>query len=154
MKTAFVIFDGLTTLDFVGVYDPVTRLKTMDFIPGMEWEICAFTKEVRDDKGLGLQPTRVGQSLGGFDLLQGFDELGLGQPAQGLQCIVGGHPGLVLVRGEVLGEREPLNQQAFKVCHRHREGVGEGDGFDRLGGHRLPRAAGLGVVWSAFCGGF
>ncbi|MCH7479679.1 MAG: DJ-1/PfpI family protein [SAR324 cluster bacterium] len=69
MKTAFVIFDGLTTLDFVGVYDPVTRLKTMDFIPGMEWEICAFTKEVRDDKGLRLQPTRVGQPLGGFDLL-------------------------------------------------------------------------------------
>jgi hypothetical protein len=25
MKTAFVVFDRMTTLDFIGVYDPVTR---------------------------------------------------------------------------------------------------------------------------------
>ena len=31
MKTAFVIFNGMTALDFVGIYDPLTRLKTMGF---------------------------------------------------------------------------------------------------------------------------
>jgi cyclohexyl-isocyanide hydratase len=69
MKTAFVLFDDLTALDFVGVYDPVTRLKTMDFLPALEWEICALAEQVRDDKGLRFQATRVGQSLAEFDLL-------------------------------------------------------------------------------------
>ncbi len=69
MKTGFVIFNDLTTLDFVGVYDPVTRLKTMNFLPEMEWEILALVEEVHDDRGLSMRPTRVGGSLGGFDLL-------------------------------------------------------------------------------------
>jgi cyclohexyl-isocyanide hydratase len=29
MKTAFVIFDRMTALDLIGVYDPLTRLKSM-----------------------------------------------------------------------------------------------------------------------------
>ena len=33
MKVAFVIFDGMTALDFIGFYDAVTRLKTMNFLP-------------------------------------------------------------------------------------------------------------------------
>jgi cyclohexyl-isocyanide hydratase len=52
VKVAFVIFEDLTTLDFVGVYDAVTRLKTMNFIPELEWEICSFTERVVD--GIGL----------------------------------------------------------------------------------------------------
>ncbi len=32
MKTAFVVFDGMTMLDFVGVYDPLTRLRSMALI--------------------------------------------------------------------------------------------------------------------------
>jgi hypothetical protein len=28
-KVAFVVFDGMAALDLVGVYDPVTRLKSM-----------------------------------------------------------------------------------------------------------------------------
>ena len=27
MRAAFVLFDGLTALDFVGLYDPLTRLR-------------------------------------------------------------------------------------------------------------------------------
>lgn len=69
MKTGFILFNDLTALDFIGAYDPLTRLKTMDFIPAMEWELCAFTPEVRDDRGLRLQPTHVGESLAAYDLL-------------------------------------------------------------------------------------
>jgi len=29
MKAAFVVFDRITALDFVGFYDPLTRLKSM-----------------------------------------------------------------------------------------------------------------------------
>ena len=39
MRIAFVIYDGMTSLDFIGVYDPVTRLKTMGFMPDLEWDI-------------------------------------------------------------------------------------------------------------------
>jgi cyclohexyl-isocyanide hydratase len=69
MKIAFVIFNGLTTLDFVGIYDPLTRLKTMGFMPDLEWDICAHTEIVKDDRGLGLVPTAIQQRLRSYDIL-------------------------------------------------------------------------------------
>ena len=33
MKAAFVIFDDLTVLDFIGPYDALTRLRTMQLMP-------------------------------------------------------------------------------------------------------------------------
>ena len=69
MKIAFVIFDHLTVMDFVGVYDAVTRLKTMNFIEEVRWDICAVTETVKDGLGLQLVATRVGGSLAGYDLL-------------------------------------------------------------------------------------
>ncbi len=69
MRIAFVIFDGMTALDFIGVYDPVTRLKTMGFMPDLAWEICAYTREVRDGAGLQFMPTRVSEPLSSFDMI-------------------------------------------------------------------------------------
>jgi transcriptional regulator GlxA family with amidase domain len=69
MRVAFVIYDDMTTLDFVGVFDPVTRLKTMGFMSALVWDICALTAEVRDGAGLCLKATRVGGALAGYDLL-------------------------------------------------------------------------------------
>jgi transcriptional regulator GlxA family with amidase domain len=69
MKIAFIIYDRMTTMDFVGVFDAVTRLKTMNFMPGLRWEICAFTEEVVDGSGLRIMPTGVREPLGGYDLL-------------------------------------------------------------------------------------
>lgn len=69
MKVAFVIFDYLTAMDFIGVYDAVTRLKTMKFIEAMEWDICAVTETVNDGLGLQLRATKAGETLGGYDLL-------------------------------------------------------------------------------------
>ncbi len=40
MKAAFILIDRLTALDFVGVYDPVTRLRSMNLIPDFEWRLC------------------------------------------------------------------------------------------------------------------
>lgn len=59
----------MTALDFVGVYDPVTRLKTMLFRPDLEWDVCALTPEVSDPNGLTFRATRVNESLAGYDLL-------------------------------------------------------------------------------------
>jgi len=69
MKTAFVIFDRMTALDLIGVYDPLTRLKSMNFVPEFNWQMCAFTEEVSDDRGLRFAPDTVAESLGGYDLI-------------------------------------------------------------------------------------
>ena len=37
MKAAFIVFDNMTSLDFIGFYDPLTRLKTMKFLDDFEW---------------------------------------------------------------------------------------------------------------------
>lgn len=69
MKIGFVIYQGMTTLDFVGVYDPLTRLKTMGFLPDLNWDICALTEQVVDNTGLKLNATAVHPSLSKYDLV-------------------------------------------------------------------------------------
>ena len=69
MKTAFIIFDKMTALDLIGVYDPLTRLKSMNFIPEFKWEVCAFTAKVSDDKGLRFSPDKVAQPLNEYDII-------------------------------------------------------------------------------------
>lgn len=69
MKIGFVIYDQMTALDFIGAFDPLTRLKTMKFLPELGWEICAHTEAVVDGAGLRFTPTRVAGSLEEFDLL-------------------------------------------------------------------------------------
>jgi cyclohexyl-isocyanide hydratase len=69
MKTAFIIFDQMTALDLIGVYDPLTRLKSMNFIPEFNWEICAVKSKVSDDKGLRFMPDKVAEPLSDYDML-------------------------------------------------------------------------------------
>lgn len=69
MKVAFVVFHRLTALDFVGFYDPVTRLKSMDITDDLEWRICATTQQVVDDRGLRIEAHAVAQPLGAYDVV-------------------------------------------------------------------------------------
>jgi transcriptional regulator GlxA family with amidase domain len=69
MKIAFVVFDGMTALDFVGIYDCLTRLKSMGFTPGLSWDICARSDFIADDRGLRLSVPCRARSLEGYDLL-------------------------------------------------------------------------------------
>ena len=69
MNTAFVVFDQMTALDFVGFYDPLTRLKSMDFLPDFHWQVCSFCDDVSDTQDLRFDPDSVRQPLGDFDLL-------------------------------------------------------------------------------------
>jgi cyclohexyl-isocyanide hydratase len=76
MNIAFIIFQGMTALDFIGVYDPVTRLKSMGFMPNLQWEICAASNDVWDErvshpqsKGLYFKPTQVNESLSNYDVI-------------------------------------------------------------------------------------
>ncbi len=69
MKVAFIVFDNLTTLDFVGFHDPITRLKTMGYLPDLEWRVCAQTPEVTDGTGLRLIADEIYQPLEGYDMI-------------------------------------------------------------------------------------
>ncbi len=69
MHIAFVAYDGMTALDFVGVYDPLTRLKTMRFRDDVSWEVCARTASVTANAGLEIVPDAVDEPLWGYDML-------------------------------------------------------------------------------------
>ncbi|MFK5925370.1 MAG: DJ-1/PfpI family protein [Desulfuromusa sp.] len=69
MNAAFIIFDQMTALDFVGFYDPLTRLKSMDFMPNFHWQICSFCEDVSDTQDLRFDPDSFKQPLNDFDLL-------------------------------------------------------------------------------------
>ena len=63
MKAVFVVFDRLTSLDFVGFYDPVTRLKSMGILDDFDWRICSTARSVVDDRGLRIEAAAIGEPL-------------------------------------------------------------------------------------------
>ncbi len=69
MKAAFVVFDHMTSLDFIGFYDPVTRLKSMKIIEDFEWHICSTTRQVVDDRGLRMEADSIAQPLDAYDMV-------------------------------------------------------------------------------------
>lgn len=69
MKAALIVFDRMTSLDFVGFYDPLTRLKSMKILEALEWRICATARQVVDDRGLRIEADEVGAPLEGCDLV-------------------------------------------------------------------------------------
>lgn len=68
-KIAYIVFNGITWLDFVGIYDPLSRLKSMSFLPSLDWDICAFTDSVTDNFGLEVKPQKVQNSLADYDVI-------------------------------------------------------------------------------------
>ncbi|MFE6078101.1 DJ-1/PfpI family protein [Paenibacillus sp. NPDC057886] len=69
MKIAFVLFDGLTFLDFAGFYDVINRLNFFEQTKGTTWETCAMTDQVTDESGLTLKVDRVKPNLEEYDLV-------------------------------------------------------------------------------------
>ena len=67
MKVAFLVFNDMTLLDFVGVYDSITRLKTLKYKTDLRWDICAYTDMVRDNHGFKIIPDKVRNDLGKYD---------------------------------------------------------------------------------------
>jgi imidazoleglycerol-phosphate dehydratase len=69
VNIAFILFDGMTLLDFVGVYDPLTRLKTMNFMPDLAWDLVGWQESIRDSTGLIFRPDKIRPSLAKYDLV-------------------------------------------------------------------------------------
>lgn len=69
MKIAFVLFDGLTFLDFAGFYDVINRLNFFEQTKGTTWETCAMTDQVTDESGLTMKVDQVKPDLSEYDLV-------------------------------------------------------------------------------------
>lgn len=69
MKIAFVLFDGVTFLDFVGFYDVVNRMNQFEQATPTSWDICGMSEEVEDEKGIAVRIHKVRPDLSAYDLL-------------------------------------------------------------------------------------
>jgi len=66
-KIAYIIFNGITWLDFVGIYDPISRLSSMNYLPDLTWDVCSNTSVVNDNFGLKIIPDKVFNELAEYD---------------------------------------------------------------------------------------
>lgn len=62
---ALIMFSGQTHLDFVGFYDCILRLKTVQ--PELNFKICAREREITDNAGLKFTLNETTSDLRGFD---------------------------------------------------------------------------------------
>lgn len=69
MKIAFVVFDGITFLDFIGFYDVIYRLNLFEETKGTTWDICGMTEHVTDELGLYVHVNKVKPDLSTYDML-------------------------------------------------------------------------------------
>ncbi len=69
MRMAFVLFDGMTTMDFVGFYEGVSWVAILKAKENVSWTFCANKAEVSDDRGLTIKANEILPDLGAFDLV-------------------------------------------------------------------------------------
>lgn len=68
MRFAFVAYDGMTALDFVGAFDPLTRLATMGYVDAA-WDVCAPAATVTATGNLRFEADAVNAPLADYDLV-------------------------------------------------------------------------------------
>lgn len=69
MKIAYILFDNMTTLDFVGFYDAVSWLKILNAVENVSWDLCSNKEEVIDDRGMTIKIQHVYPDLSQYDLI-------------------------------------------------------------------------------------
>lgn len=69
MKIAYILFDGITLLDFVGFYDPIKNIKTKGFIKDLNWDLCATQKSIKDNFGLEITVDKIKPDLSAYDMI-------------------------------------------------------------------------------------
>jgi cyclohexyl-isocyanide hydratase len=130
LKIAFVILEGMVTLDFLGVYDPISRLKTMGFRDDIQWDICALTEEITDSTGqLTIKANVVKPNLSDYDMFivpggrgvpkaredrEFMDWIKAGRNAR---CKVGVCNGTLLLgeAGYLAGKKATTHRRAFEI---------------------------------------
>lgn len=66
---AYILFDKMTTLDFVGFFEAVSWLSILNVKEGVSWELCSNREEITDDRGMTIKIKHVYPDLSGYDLI-------------------------------------------------------------------------------------
>jgi len=69
LKIAFVLFNGITFLDFSGFYDVIYRLGQFEIGKELSWDICAASEEVTDELGFTVKVGKVLPELSKYDMV-------------------------------------------------------------------------------------
>ncbi|MEM6800379.1 MAG: DJ-1/PfpI family protein [Bacteroidota bacterium] len=69
MKIAYIIFDGITWLDLIGIYDPICRLKAYKYLPDLEWDFCSMEKSAKDSYGTEILASNIKPDLSSYDMI-------------------------------------------------------------------------------------
>lgn len=69
MKIAYILFDKMTTLDFVGFYEAVSWLRILNVKEDVSWDLCANQEEIIDDRGMTIKVKHVYPDLSKYDLI-------------------------------------------------------------------------------------
>ncbi|XEC94187.1 DJ-1/PfpI family protein [Paenibacillus tarimensis] len=69
MKIAFILFDGMTTLDLTGFSHALSWMMILKAKENVSWEYCSNKAEIVDDRGLTIKITHVLPDLSKYDML-------------------------------------------------------------------------------------
>ena len=69
MKIAYILFDEITLLDFIGFYDPIKNIKTKGFMKILNWDLCATKKSIKDSFGLEIIVDKIKPDLSDYDMI-------------------------------------------------------------------------------------
>lgn len=69
MKVAYLLFDGITLLDFIGIYDPLCRLQSQKHLSDFSWDLCAMTPSIKDSFGLEMTVDLISPDLSVYDMI-------------------------------------------------------------------------------------
>jgi cyclohexyl-isocyanide hydratase len=69
MRVAFILFDGITFLDFVGFYDVITRLRYFETTKDFSWDICGLREELTDELGMSVKVNQIKPDLSKYDII-------------------------------------------------------------------------------------
>ena len=69
MRIAYILFDGITLLDFVGIYDPLSRIKSKKFIEDFSWDLCGVADSIQDGFGLKVVMDKIKPDLSAYDMV-------------------------------------------------------------------------------------
>lgn len=69
MQIAYILYDDLTLLDFIGFYDPISRLRSMKYLPDLGWQLCATKAMITDSFGMHIRVDQITPDLSEFDVI-------------------------------------------------------------------------------------
>lgn len=69
MTIAYIIFNGITWLDLIGVYEPISKLRSNNFLPDLSWDICGFSEKCKDLFGFEVNASLVQNNLSQYDAI-------------------------------------------------------------------------------------